>query len=296
MSQLPFLSELNEITVDRPHTLGSLVLALYGHVSPLGKATPRKWLAIFLANRAKSGWYLDPNMPIAAGTTLLVPPAPSAHYPQLIDGTYFNAAFGYRMKLNANWTVGEGNGTAVTFAHAGQSTKHVITTVMGGPNLHYLIDEWMAELAPNAVWRKTQVMIGTATGMKVTTANEQKTRWFVAQYLAHLTGYYAFILDFPGKDAAWLGERFEPFPQYSALQVGQSAKIQTENSMLNMRRVPGLNHEVLQMLPHDTVVTISALPQTVDGYVWWQVCTADQVYGWVVEAVDGIETLVPLES
>ena len=113
MSQLPFLSELNEITVDRPHTLGSLALALYGHVSPLGKATPRKWLAIFLANRAKSGWYLDPNMPIAAGTTLLVPPAPSAHYPQLIDGTYFNAAFGYRMKLNANWTVDEGDGTAV---------------------------------------------------------------------------------------------------------------------------------------------------------------------------------------
>ena len=83
----------------------------------------------------------------------------------------------------------------------------------------------------------------------------------------------AFILDFPGKDAGWLGERFQVFPQFSTLQVGQPAQIRTENSMLNMRRIPGLNQAVLQMLPHETVVTVVALPQTVDGYVWWQICT-----------------------
>lgn len=76
------------------------------------------------------------------------------------------------------------------------------------------------------------------------------------------------------------------------MQEGKPAKTQTENSMLNMRRVPGLNTEVLRMLPHETVVTVVAPPQTVDGYVWWQVCTDDQVYGWVVEAVDGVNALV----
>jgi len=294
MSNLPFLSQLNEFTTDKSHTLGSLALALYGHVLPMGKLTPHKWLAIYLANRGKPGWYLDPNMPIAVGAQLWVPAVPPANFPLVVDGTYFNTTFGYRMKLGANWKVDEGDGTAVTFTHANQPTRYTITTVLGGPNLHYLIDEWMAELVPDAVWEKSEEMVGAATCMKVTDANGQKTRWFVPQYLAHLTGFFAFILDFPGKDAAWLGERFEIFPQYSALQVGQRAKIQTENSMLNMRRVPGLNHEVLQMLPHETIVTIAAPAQSADGYVWWQVCTADEVYGWVVEAVDGIETLIPI--
>lgn len=282
-------------------SLGDLALKLYPNEPPHNQLTPHKWLALYLANRELPGWYLDPNMQIAAGTMIQVPGTLPQNYPQLVDGVYYNTAFGYRMKLSEVWVVDEGGEAdpsaalraGVSFMRGGK-TMGVIKTAVGGPNLHYLIDEWMAELAPNATWQIAQTQVGMATGIKVTLAGAEKTLWFIAQYIAHKNGYHAFILDFPGKDAGWLGERFEVFPQFSALQVGQPAKIQTENSMLNMRRVPGLNNEVVQMLPDKTVVTVVAPPQTVDGYVWWQVRTDDQVYGWVVEAVDGISTLVPL--
>ncbi len=276
-------------------SLGNLALMLYEDEPPKNQLTPHKWLALYLANRDQPGWYSDPNMQVKAGTTLQVPAKPPKYYPQLVDGTYYNTNFGYRMKLSENWAVDEGRGgTAVTFTRTGKPDSSIKTAV-GGPNLHYLIDEWMADLAANDMWEKAQEQIGMATGMRVTLAGAKKPLWFVAQYIAHKNNYHAFILDFPDKDAGWLGDRFQVFPQFSALQVGQPAKIRTENSMLNMRRVPGLNHEVLQMLPHEAVVTVTAPPQTVDGYVWWQVCTDDQVYGWVVEAVDGVSTLVPVK-
>jgi hypothetical protein len=132
-----------------------------------------------------------------------------------------------------------------------------------------------------------------AQAIQVKPADRQPL-WFVTQYMAHTEKYHAFVLDLPGMDAGWLGDAFELFPPYSALQVGQPAKIQVENSMLNMRQMPGLNTAVLRMLPHDTIVTVPAPPQTIDGYTWWQVCTADNVFGWVVEAVDGVHTLVPI--
>ncbi len=295
MSKPALFSQMKSFTVQTAVSLGTLALKLYPDEPPLNQLTPHKWLALYLANRTQPGWYLDPNMQIEAGTTLQVPAVPPASYPQLVENTYYNVTFGYRMQLSANWEVDEGrDGTAVTFTRT-DKPHCSIKTAVGGPNLHYLIDEWMADLAANESWEKVQDQIGMATGMRVTLAGTKKPLWFIAQYIAHKNSYHAFILDFPDKDVGWLGDRFEVFPQFSALQVGQPAKIRTENSMLNMRRVPGLNTEVLQMLPHETIVTVVAPPQTVDGYVWWQVCTADEVYGWVVEAVDGIETLVPVK-
>ena len=292
MSKAALFPQMKLYTVQTAVSLGNLALMLYEGEPPQNQLTPHKWLALYLANRAQPGWYLDPNMQLKAGTTLQVPDMPPARYPQLVEDTYYDTTFGYQMKLSENWVVDEGGETAVTFTRIGKPDC-LIKTAVGGPNLHYLIDEWMADLAANDTWDKTQEQIGMATGMKVTMAGSKKPLWFIAQYIVHKNSYYAFILDFPDKDAGWLGDRFEIFPQFSALQVGQPAKIQTENSMLNMRRVPGLNHEVLQMLSHETVVTVVAPPQTVDGYVWWQVCTDDQVVGWVVEAVDGVSTLVP---
>ena len=293
MSATPLFQKQNPFTVETAVSLGTLALKLYPEESPPNVLTPHKWLALYLANRELPGWYLDPNMQVEAGTTLQMPDVPPQQYTQLIDGVYYNTAYGYRMKLNEKWDVDEGDETAVIFKRTGRLPGSIKTAV-GGPNLHYLIDEWMAELEANETWDIEQAQVGMATGMKVTLAGAKKPLWFIAQYIAHKTSYHAFILDFPGKDAGWLGRKFELFPQFSALQIGQPAKIQVENSILNMRRVPGLNHEVLQMLPHDTVVTVVALPQTVDGYVWWQVCTDDQVHGWVVEAVDGISTLIPI--
>ncbi|KAA3664263.1 MAG: SH3 domain-containing protein [Chloroflexi bacterium] len=301
MSKIPLFSDMKSYTVQTATStllstavsLGNLALMLYEDESPKNQLTPHKWVAIYLANRELPGWYLDPNMQIEAGTTIQVPAVPPKQYPQLVDGVYYNTAFGYRMKLSNNWNVDEGAGTAVTFKRPGRLVGSIKTAV-GGPNLHDLIDELMADLAGDDTWDKTQDQIGMATGMKVMMSGAKNPLWFIAQYIAHKNNYHAFILDFPGKDAGWLGKKFEPFPQFSALQVGQPAKVQTENSVLNMRRVPGLNHEVLQMLPHETVVTIVAPAQTVDGYVWWQVCTEDEVYGWVVEAVDGIKTLIPV--
>ena len=285
--------KLKEIVIQSNQSIGKIALDLYGGVPPANKLTPQKWLAVYIPNRHIDVLWPDPNAVVEAGTTLQVPLSPPKRYLELIDDAYYNAAFGFRVKLAPGWQVRERGETAVTFTNRAEPHHHAINIVEGGPNLHYLIDELMADMVPNGTWDKHPHLLGMADAMQVSVPGKKKKLWFLAQYMAHTARYHAFMLDFAGRDAGWLGDAFELFPQYSALQVGQPAKIQVENSALNMRRVPGLNTAVLRMLPHDTVVTVVAPPQTLDGYTWWQVCTDDQVYGWVVEAVDGINTLVP---
>ncbi|MCP5095127.1 MAG: SH3 domain-containing protein [Chloroflexi bacterium] len=286
--------EFKEIVVQTTQTIGQIALDLYRDSVPANKLTPHKWLAVYIPNRHIDALWPDPNAIVEAGTTLQVPLAPPTQYPNLIDGAYYNAAFGFRVKLAPGWQVRERGETAVTFTHRSEPHHHAIKIVEGGPNLHYLIDEIMADMLPNETWDKLPHLLGMADAMQVSVPGKKKQFWFVAQYMVHTAQYHAFMLDFVGRDAGWLGDAFEVFSQYSALQVGQPAKIQVENSILNMRQVPGLNTAVLRMLPHETIVTVVAPPQNIDGYTWWQVCTDDQVYGWVVEAVDGINTLVPL--
>jgi len=67
MSETPLFPQAKTYTVPMTTTLGSLALMFYRDVPPVNQLTPHKWLAVYLANHSLPGWYLDPNMEIAAG-------------------------------------------------------------------------------------------------------------------------------------------------------------------------------------------------------------------------------------
>lgn len=80
----------------------------------------------------------------------------------------------------------------------------------------------------------------------------------------------------------------------SAYAVGVTALVQTtDNDVLNMRSGPGLNFARLGTIPNGTLVTLIEGPQNADGLIWWRVRLPDGTEGWVVAAVDGINTLLP---
>lgn len=79
------------------------------------------------------------------------------------------------------------------------------------------------------------------------------------------------------------------------LTVGSNAVVTliTSGDVLNMRAEAGTNAALLVQLRHNTLVTIVDGPLVVDGLTWWKVRNANQVEGWVVESVDGEQTLTP---
>lgn len=80
----------------------------------------------------------------------------------------------------------------------------------------------------------------------------------------------------------------------SAYAVGVTALVQTtDNDVLNMRSGPGLSFARLGTIPNGTLVTLIEGPQNADDLIWWRVRLPDGTEGWVVVAVDGINTLLP---
>jgi uncharacterized protein YgiM (DUF1202 family) len=80
----------------------------------------------------------------------------------------------------------------------------------------------------------------------------------------------------------------------SAYAVGVTALVQTtDNDVLNMRSGPGLNFARLGTIANGTLVTLIEGPQNADGLIWWRVRLPNGTEGWVVAAVDGINTLLP---
>lgn len=81
----------------------------------------------------------------------------------------------------------------------------------------------------------------------------------------------------------------------SGLAVGADAFINTtEGDRLRLRAGAGRTFAILRELENGTRVTLIEGPRAADGLVWWRVRLADGTSGWVVEAVDGVVTLVPL--
>jgi hypothetical protein len=79
------------------------------------------------------------------------------------------------------------------------------------------------------------------------------------------------------------------------LTVGSNAVVTliTTGDVLNMRAEAGTNAALLVQLRHNTLVTVVDGPLVVDGLTWWKVRHANKVEGWVVESVDGEQTLTP---
>jgi hypothetical protein len=83
----------------------------------------------------------------------------------------------------------------------------------------------------------------------------------------------------------------------AGLAVGSDAFINTtEGDVLRMRAGAGRSFAIVRELPDGTRVTLLEGPRSGDGLVWWRVRLADGSSGWVVEAVDGIQTLLPVTS
>jgi uncharacterized protein YgiM (DUF1202 family) len=80
----------------------------------------------------------------------------------------------------------------------------------------------------------------------------------------------------------------------AGLTVGGQAIVQTTaGDVLNLRSGPARSFALLGTAPNGTVVTILEGPTNADGLIWWRVRLPSGAEGWVVEAIDGINTLLP---
>lgn len=84
-------------------------------------------------------------------------------------------------------------------------------------------------------------------------------------------------------------------PVFVVLGPGRDAMVNTTGGdRLRVREEPGFDEPVVALLADGTIVALRRGPRDVDGYNWWRIQTEDGTTGWVVEAIDGINTLVPL--
>jgi WD40 repeat protein len=82
--------------------------------------------------------------------------------------------------------------------------------------------------------------------------------------------------------------------EQTALQPGGTATIHvTDDETLNVRDAPGLESSVIGILTNGMRVIVCDGPQASDGYTWWLIETPAGALGWVVEAADGVQTLIP---
>lgn len=86
-----------------------------------------------------------------------------------------------------------------------------------------------------------------------------------------------------------------PFPTPEmVLRPGASMRVQlAEGTWLNLRAGPGTNYAVRMLLKDGTHLTILDGPVEAEGFRWWQVRTDKGKEGWVVDVIDGLQTLVP---
>jgi len=78
------------------------------------------------------------------------------------------------------------------------------------------------------------------------------------------------------------------------LAVGGTAYVQTTGGdVLNVRNSPSRQGERIAGFSNGTQVSVIDGPQEADGLVWWKVRSEDGIEGWVVEAVDDEQTLIP---
>jgi hypothetical protein len=93
-------------------------------------------------------------------------------------------------------------------------------------------------------------------------------------------------------DAASIGATPAPV---GVLSIGGRAQINTtEGDQLNVRRGPGTSHAIIGQAAHQSRVTLLQGPLAGDGYNWWNIQLGDGTIGWVVEAADGVQTLLPI--
>lgn len=79
------------------------------------------------------------------------------------------------------------------------------------------------------------------------------------------------------------------------LTPGSLAEVMTDpSSILPLRQDPTSASSVLEDLRAGSRVTVLAGPEYADGYLWWNIESATGTRGWSVEAVGGIQTLIPL--
>jgi uncharacterized protein YgiM (DUF1202 family) len=91
-----------------------------------------------------------------------------------------------------------------------------------------------------------------------------------------------------------LALRPTPLPTAVPLMVvGAHMRVQTaKGEFLNLREGAGKQFAVITMLKDGAHVTLLEGPTTADGYRWWRVRTSARREGWVVEVIDGLQTLV----
>ena len=78
------------------------------------------------------------------------------------------------------------------------------------------------------------------------------------------------------------------------LSIGGIATVNTtEGDNLNMRSGPGTSFEIVERVANGTRVTLVEGPRPNEGFTWWRVRLINGVEGWVVDAADGISTLIP---
>jgi uncharacterized protein YraI len=83
-------------------------------------------------------------------------------------------------------------------------------------------------------------------------------------------------------------------PIIAVLTIGGQAMVQTtEGDTLNLRSGPGRSFSRLGTVGNGTLVTILEGPHSADGLTWWRIHLPAGLEGWVVDFVDGVQTLVP---
>ncbi len=79
----------------------------------------------------------------------------------------------------------------------------------------------------------------------------------------------------------------------TTLQIGGAAQVYTGDEGLKLRSGAGTNFQILENLPPGTVVLLLEGPVVSAGDNWWRVRAPSGNEGWVVEAANGIQALIP---
>lgn len=86
-----------------------------------------------------------------------------------------------------------------------------------------------------------------------------------------------------------------PTPQNftQLLEGGQAIVNTTGDERLNLRADKSLSAPIRSTLERGTTVTLITGPRFSEGLLWWYIRTQDGIEGWLVEAADGVQTLLP---
>jgi uncharacterized protein YraI len=133
--------------------------------------------------------------------------------------------------------------------------------VRQGPGVQHAI---VATLAHGTVVEFTGLQDATAEWVQVET--EAGTGWVAARFLSHVPTAELEVV--PAEEAAAPEEDFSPAVVTAVTLVN-----------LNVRQGPGVEHQILDTLPHGTVVGFTGF--TDSTHTWVQVDAADGPVGWV---------------